>query len=283
MTRSSSLLLALVAAGLLSGCLGPRPPRELEQVRTVTDELLRANRLRTSPLRFTLEVGETAPYWAEKEGVCRAVKAAGDSESDCASWAHHAPGAASGEAQRRVERLAYLLGTANAHSYSHGVIGFDRSYFLVHEDDPAALRCVVAHELVHVLRRHAYLSDRAGRETWRTLPEPQRQRQLAALSQQQELAADRGAMLMTAIAGHDPAACLAELQNSAELDADYAEEDPLGTHPGHARRMAAGRAYLAGPLRRDLARWRRRQPSAGSVQPRWRWDGDLQVLSVTTR
>ena len=36
--------------------------------------------------------------------------------------------------------------------------------------------------------------------------------------------------------GHDPAACIPQLKEAAELDGDDAPEDPGGAHPGHGRR-----------------------------------------------
>jgi hypothetical protein len=87
---------------------------------------------------------------------------------------------------------------------------------------------------------------------------------------------------MTAIAGHDPAACIRQLQQAAELDGDFAPEDPVGTHPGHGRRIAAAQAYLRQGLSRDLAAWRHRPDRSRGV-PRWSWDQSDKVLTVTTQ
>ena len=150
-----------------------------------------------------------------------------------------------------------------------------------HNND--ALRCVVAHELTHFLHRHAYLSSLWEQQSdLRGLSEPQRARDLAQLSQQQELAADRGALLMTSIAGHDPQSCIRQLQEAAELDGDYSPEDPGGTNPGHGRRIAAALAYLRQGLQGDLAAWRK-LPAGPPVLPRWSWDGADRLLTATTR
>ena len=184
--------------------------------------------------------------------------------------------------QRQVNRLAYLLGTASARTYPQGLISFDRSFFLVQGHDNSALRCVVAHELTHFLQRHAYLSSRREQQDdFRGLRAAGQTRLLASLSQEQELAADRGALLMTAIAGHDPAACIQQLQQAAELDGDYAGDDPAATHPGHQRRIAAARAYLRQGLRHDLEAWRH-HPPAPAVAPRWRWESSDRLLTVLT-
>ena len=199
------------------------------------------------------------------------------------TWTHAAPDESANPLQRQVNRLAYLLGTASARTYPQGLISFDRSFFFVQGHDNAALRCVVAHELTHFLHRHAYLSSRREQQAdLRAAPQPQRARRLASLSQQQELAADRGALLMTAIAGHDPAACIRQLQEAAELDGDYAAEDPDGSHPGHARRLAAARAYVRQGLAADLAAWRH-LPHGPPVVPIWHWDAQDKVLTVRTR
>jgi hypothetical protein len=87
---------------------------------------------------------------------------------------------------------------------------------------------------------------------------------------------------MTAIAGHDPAACIRQLQAAAELDGDYAPEDPGGTHPGHGRRIAAARAYLQQGLQPDLAAWWN-LPAGSPVVPRWSWDGVDRLLTAKTR
>ncbi|WP_411870321.1 M48 family metalloprotease [Vulcanococcus limneticus] len=269
----------------LAGCGKAPIPRELAEVQAVADPLLRANRIQTTPLRFGLELGDAAPYWAEKAGLCKASKEDQDSGDACANWAHQSPAEATSPAQRQIRRLSYLFGSAQARSYSHGLITFDRSFFLIHDSDRPALRCVIAHELSHVLRRHSYLASRAANETYANLAEEARQRALAQLSQQQELAADRGAMLMTAIAGHDPKACVQQLLSSAQLDADYAPEDPLGSHPGQARRLKAAQQYLGEPLQRDLAAWRQRQggrQAGGESSPQWSWDPEHQVLRVQT-
>jgi ABC-type sulfate/molybdate transport systems ATPase subunit len=177
-----------------------------------------------------------------------------------------------------------LILSRPSHPYPQGLIGFDRSFFLVQGHDPAAVRCVVAHELTHFLRRHAYLSSRLEQQAdQRRRPAAQRDLAQAALSQQQELAADRGALLMTAIAGHDPQACVRQLQEAAELDGDYAPEDPRGTHPGHGRRIAAARAYIAEGLAADRDAWRKRVRALPPVSPRWRWDPQDRLLIVTTR
>ncbi|MCP9915540.1 M48 family metallopeptidase [Cyanobium sp. ATX 6F1] len=283
--RRGVLLVALGCALALAGCGEPKPPRELSQLQAVTDQLLRANAIRTTPIRFALEAGETAPYWAQKAGLCKASKQEKESGDACEHWAHLSPAEAETPVHRQINRLSYLLGTASARTYAHGLISFDRSFFLVHEDDPGALRCVVAHELTHFLRRHAFLSSRAANGLWKDLPEQQRHRALARLSRQQELAADRNAMLMTAIAGHDPVICVQQLQNGAQLDADYAPEAPLETHPGYSRRLSAARAYLQGPLQRDLAAWRKAQANRGertATAPRWSWDPGDQLLTVRT-
>lgn len=284
-TRRRSLLAAFGCALALAGCGEPRPPQELLQVQAVSDQLLRANAIRTNPIRFALEAGETAPYWAQKAGLCKVSKPDKDAGNGCENWAHLSPAEAETPAHRQINRLAYLLGTASARTYAHGLITFDRSFFLVHADDPGALRCVVAHELTHFLRRHAFLSSRAANGPLKGWPEQQRRRALAALSQQQELAADRNAMLMTAIAGHDPVLCVQQLQNGAQLDADYAPDDPLETHPGYARRLGAAKAYLKGSLQRDLLAWRKAQSKSSLRErsaPRWSWDQADQLLSVRT-
>jgi hypothetical protein len=275
---------ALLAAALLGGCAREQPPAELTQLRAVADPLLRANRIRSSPIRFSLEAGETAGYWSRQMGLCRPSSGSGgDPDQNCEAWNHAAPDDAASPLQRQVNRLAYLFGTASARTYPQGLISFDRSFFLVQGHDSAALRCVVAHELTHFLHRHAYLSSRREQQAdLRGLSEPMRDRALAQLSQQQELAADRGALLMTAVAGHDPAACIRQLQEAAELDGDYAPEDPAGTHPGHGRRIAAAMAYLRDGLQRDLAAWRK-LPAGSPVVPRWHWNGPDRLLTATTR
>ncbi len=283
--RRWPLLAALSCAFALAGCAEAKPPRELRQVQAVSDQLLRANAIRTTPIRFAIEAGETAPYWAQKAGLCKASKQEKEAGDACEHWAHLSPTEAETPAHRQINRLSYLLGTASARTYAHGLITFDRSFFLVHEDDPGALRCVVAHELTHFLRRHAFLSSRAANGLWKELPEEQRHRALARLSRQQELAADRNAMLMTAIAGHDPLICVQQLQNGAQLDADYAPEEPLETHPGYTRRLSAAKAYLKGPLHRDLAAWRKTQSNRRdglASTPRWSWDQSDQLLTVRT-
>lgn len=279
---AAQLLLLLL---LPAGCGAPQPPPELLELRRVADPLLQANQIRSRPIHFSLESGETAPFWAIQDGLCpsSAGAKARDSESEpCESWAHDAPGQSRQEGRRRVERLAYLLGSGGVRTYAHGLISFDRSYFLINGHDSAALRCVIAHELTHFLRRHAYLSSRAASERPAAMTEPEQQRADARLSQDQELAADRNAMLMTAIAGHDPAACLTALQNDAELLADHAPEDPLGSHPGHRRRLAAGRAYLQRQLPADLKRWQDQHRHSPVPTPRWTWNAADQLLSVET-
>jgi hypothetical protein len=278
----AALLLLLLLPG---GCSWQRPPEELIELRAVADPLLRANHVRSGPIHFTLESGETAPFWATQAGLCPTTVRSQAKENDsdpCESWAHDAPGQSSNEGRRRVERLAYLLGTAGVRTYAHGLIGFDRSYFLIHRHDPAGLRCVIAHELTHFLRRHAYLSSRIASERPEGMAEEARLRADASLSQQQELAADRNAMLMTAIAGHDPADCIIALQADAELLADHPAEDPLGTHPGHRRRIAAARAYLRQGLANDLRIWREQHRRPTSSPPSWTWNAADQLLTVET-
>jgi hypothetical protein len=276
--------LTVPAILLLTGCRAGGPPGELAEVRAVADDLLRANRIRSRPIHFVLEAGESAPFWAQQEGLCPIARSRKDPGEDCESWAHHAPSQATGERQRQVNRLAYVMGTAGARTYPNGLIGFDRSFFLVHRDDRPALRCVLAHEVTHFLRRHAYLSSRAESERFAGLAEPQRRRALARLAQEQELAADRNALRMVAIAGHDPAACVRQLQEEAELDGDYAPEDPDGTHPGHRRRLAAARAYLAAGLAADLRAWKAAVIGVPApAAPRWQWSDSDQLLTVSTQ
>ena len=281
--RSHRLLISGVLLGGLVGCSRESPPRELLQLRAVTDPLLVANHVQTTPIHFTLQLGDAAAFWALKSGLCKPSNPE-DSEA-CANWSHQVPGSVSSGTEAQVHRLAYLLGSANAVTFPHGLIAFDRSFFLEHQDDPSALRCVVAHELTHFLHRHSYLSAKAEAVTYRHLPESARKKALAALSQEQELAADRNAMLMVAVSGHDPAACLRELQLTAELDATYNPEDPLGTHPGHDRRLGAARRYLAAGLERDLRR--RRQELArdkrAPVHPQWSWTQADHLYTVRTR
>jgi hypothetical protein len=47
-------------------------------LRTVADPLLRANRIRISPIRFSLEAGETAGSWARQLGLCHTPAAVGE-------------------------------------------------------------------------------------------------------------------------------------------------------------------------------------------------------------
>lgn len=276
------LLMASVLLLGLFGCSRESPPEELRQLRAVTDPLLVANRIATTPIHFTLQLGDAAVFWALKSGLCKPSNPE-DSEA-CSNWSHQIPGPVSSETERQVHRLAYLLGSANAVTFPHGLIAFDRSFFLEHQDDPAALRCVVAHELTHFLRRHSYLSARAEATTYRHLPEEARKKALAALSQEQELAADRQAMLMVAVAGDDPVTCLHELQLTAELDASYPSEDPLGSHPGQDRRLEAARRYLASGLQHDL-RLRRQalaQQKLPQAPPRWSWNPTDHLYTVRT-
>lgn len=280
---SLRLLISGVLLWALAGCSRDSPPQELLQLQAVTDPLLVANHVRTTPIHFTLQLGDAAAFWALRSGLCKPSNPE-DSEA-CANWSHQVPGAVSSGTEAQVHRLAYLLGSANAVTFPHGLIAFDRSFFLEHQDDPSALRCVVAHELTHFLHRHSYLSARAEAVTYRHLPEAERKKALAALSQEQELAADRNAMLMVAVAGHDPAACLRELQLTAELDATYNPEDPLGTHPGQDRRVGAARRYLADGLQRDLRRRRQDLTSdrQAAVHPQWSWNQADHLYSVRTR
>jgi hypothetical protein len=275
------LLLGLAVLGL-EGCTREAPPQELVQLQAVTDPLLVANKVQSTPIHFALQLGDAAAFWAVKSGLCKPSNPE-DNEA-CSNWSHQSPGEMSTTTERQVQRLAYLLGSANAITFPHGLIAFDRSFFLEHQNDPSALRCVVAHELTHFLHRHSYLSAKAEAVTYRHLNETARKKALAALSQEQELAADRNAMVMVAVAGHDPAACVRELQLTAELDATYTPEDPLGTHPGHDRRIEAARSYLANGLQRDLRL--RRQALASEQQapsrPRWSWNGADHIYTVQT-
>lgn len=275
------LCVTVLLLGLV-GCSRDSPPEELRQLRAVTDPLLVANRVETTPIHFTLQLGDAAAFWALKSGLCKPSNP--DDSEACSNWSHQAPGPVSSETESQVHRLAYLLGSANAITFPHGLIAFDRSFFLEHQDDPSALRCVVAHELTHFLHRHSYLSARAEALTYRHLPESARKKALASLSQEQELAADRNAMLMVAVAGHDPADCLRELQLTAELDASYNPEDPFGTHPGQDRRLGAARRYLATGLQRDL-RLRRHvlaQLKSPPAPPRWSWNQADHIDTVRT-
>jgi hypothetical protein len=264
----------------------PRPPSELQQVQQVTHQLLLANQLHISPLHFALRVGSQAPYWAEKAGLCKSSEKEKQEGDPCEFWAERAPGSSLVPLQQEVNRLAYLTGSAYAHTYSHGVVMFDRSFFLVHERDPEALRCVVAHELSHFLGKHAYRSSLQAHGPLAELSDDERNLKLAALSQRQELEADRGAMRLVAIAGHNPATCINWLQRSAELDGDAPSEDPNGTHPGLKRRLSEGRAYLKGPLAQELAAWKTKHPKVESQpkrQPQWQWNQADSLLTVYTR
>ena len=89
-------------------------------------------------------------------------------------------------------------------------------------------------------------------------------------------------LLMSVIAGHDPAAYIRQLQEAAELDGDDAPENPGGTHPGHGHRIAAAGADLHQGLQLDLAAWRK-LPAGSPVVPRWSWDGADRRLRATTR
>jgi len=276
------LLLGVLLLGM-AGCSREGPPEELRQLQAVTDPLLVANNVQTTPIHFTLQLGDAAAFWALKSGLCKPSNP--EDHEACANWSHQTPGPVSSATEGQVHRLAYLLGSANAITFPHGLIAFDRSFFLEHQDDPSALRCVVAHELTHFLHRHSYLSAKAEAETYRHLSAADRKKALAALSQEQELASDRHAMVMVAVAGHDPAECVRELQLSAELDASYNVDDPLGTHPGHARRLAAAKQYLADGLQRDLNK-RRQELSTrrgSEVHPRWNWNPNDRIYTVKTR
>jgi len=93
-------------------------------------------------------------------------------------------------------------------------------------------------------------------------------------------------MRLVAIAGHNPATCVNWLQRSAELDGDAPPEDPKGTHPGLKRRLSEGRAYLKGPLARELAVWKTKHPKKEfqpKGQPRWQWNQADSLLTVYTR
>lgn len=276
------LLAATLLLGLC-GCSKEAPPEELQRLQAVTDPLLVANGIVSTPIHFTLQLGDAAAFWAQTSGLCKPSNP--QDEDACSNWSHHSPGPSTSTTEAQVQRLAYLIGSANAITFPHGLIAFDRSFFLAHQDDPSALRCVVAHELTHFLNRHAYLSARAEAGPLRELPREAKKKALAALSQEQELAADRNAMLMVAVAGHDPAACVRQLQLTAELDASVHAEDPLGTHPGHDRRLKAARTYLKGRLASDL-RKRRQELAArrrGAAQPRWTWTPADQIYTVRTR
>jgi|GEM_PF-3658930 len=47
-------------------------------LRTVAEPLLRANRIRTAPIRFSLEAGEMAGIWARLLGLCHPPAAVGE-------------------------------------------------------------------------------------------------------------------------------------------------------------------------------------------------------------
>lgn len=270
--------------GLLAGCRVEGPPPELEVVRREADVLLRANRIHSTPIRFVLEAGESAPYWAQQLGLCARSRAGEDPEATCEAWSHAAPDEAASPLQRQVNRLAYLYGTASARTYPMGLISFDRSFFLIQGHNRGALRCVIAHELIHALHRHAYLSSRREQQPdLRDQPPDRRELAMAALSQRQELAADRGAMLMTALSGQDPNTCVRQLQEAAELDGEAAAEDPRGSHPGDDRRIAAARAYLRHGLTAEKAAWQRRRHTLPVVTPRWHWSPQDRLLTVTTQ
>jgi len=122
-SRRRLLVLGALATLLLGGCVREQPPPELTQLRAVADPLLRANRIRTSPIRFSLEAGESAGYWARQLGLCRpAPGGGGDPDQDCEAWNHASPDDIANPLQRQVNRLAYLFGSASARTYPQGLI-----------------------------------------------------------------------------------------------------------------------------------------------------------------
>ncbi|WP_180898325.1 M48 family metallopeptidase [Martelella soudanensis] len=101
-------------------------------------------------------------------------------------------------------------------------------------DDDSEIAAVVAHEMAHILSRHAEARSRLGRQAAissadiaAALPDSDRVRALlaegsarvAALSRQQELEADAMAILLLAEAGYDPAALVRFLKTMQATEA----------------------------------------------------------------
>lgn len=151
-------------------------------------------------------------------------------------------------------------------------MGFDYSFKIVNQDAPNAfalpggfiyvtrgllvltnsedeLACVLGHEIVHVVRRHA-----AGRQSMMNSLPPIFQfsamKQAAAYGRNQEREADRIGMGLAALAGYDPqgmANFLTQLEYTERLKLGFSRMPSfMDTHPSTAERLSAASARAHG-------------------------------------
>lgn len=249
MNKRIGWLTALLGAGLLAGIgygswYALQPPSPLWSERDLAEQLRQlvdANGLSVRPLSVVVTAGQGTGSLADSANLCRR-----QGDQSCGSFYNLLrPGEAREERLKAATWHSSLTYGVDAVTYPTGVMAIGRSTMVTMAGDRVGMICLLAHELAHHARDHAFMHSVAA-AGWRELPAKEAEQRSMALAREQELEADRLMLEYVARDGVSPERCVPRIDGIFRSDGDASPTDPLSNHPGYPERMEN--------LQRELAR-----------------------------
>jgi hypothetical protein len=213
------------------------PPAEYKTLEVILNKLNDGNKLGKANLAFMITAGPAASELAWGRGLCR-----GNLETlydQCVFFSLLNPFKTYKNGWDEIIRQSYAMNLPNAWAYSNGTILLPRSLFRKFNNNNSHLACIIAHELSHELRSHAFELNYYYNHNLKGLSEKDKEAASMKLQRQHELKADRDASIMVFRAGFKGRPCITAISEVFRLNGDGSNTEADSTHPGFDERMNA--------------------------------------------
>ena len=204
-------------------------PGEYLKIKELVGRVQKYNDLGNIPLTFTVVNGSYGRWVAEELRLCK--------EDECSYYENLNPFGFSGKKEKEIVRQSRLYGDIEGSAYTNGTIKLSQSTFRILEGKDNFLMCLLAHEISHVITRDTYEVSKASVEGGFDSDSDEDQLKRAKLYQQNELDADKEAIIMVANSGFAKDSCKKFEAYLVKSIGIVQAEDQNGTHPSTRRRL----------------------------------------------
>ena len=204
-------------------------PPEYSKIKNLVSRIQRYNDLRNFPLTFTVVSGEYGAWLAEELRLCK--------ENECSYYENLNPFGLMSRREKEIIRQSYIYSDIQGTAYSNGTITIPQSTFRVLQGKDNFLACLLAHEISHIINHDSYEESHASVEGGFTSDSEEDKLKRAELAQQNELNADKNAIIMVANSGFPKHSCRNFLVYLSKSKGFATNEDKYGTHPSSKQRF----------------------------------------------
>ena len=204
-------------------------PGEYLKIKELVTRLQKHNDLGNIPLTFTVVNGRYGRWVAEELRLCK--------ENECSYYENLNPFGFSGKKEKEIIRQSKLYGDIQGNAYTNGTIKLSQSTFRILKGKDNFLACLLAHEISHVITHDVYEASKASVEGGFDSDSNEDRIKRAQLDQQNELDADKEAIIMVTNSGFAKDSCKKFEAYLVKSIGIVQAEDQNGTHPSTKRRL----------------------------------------------